>query len=240
VLGQASPRFPEAYHGACANRKLADLRGEAMRVNVLTCFHRDFGIRFDAQSSTSAIVFFLAMLPAFAAQAAQPGAFVTFLAGQKPGQGKTFACFTRNYDAAHLVAPPDQRVTAVRMLATVYSNLDYGYQLRLGLNVRDRQAALESVAECGNGQVRDRLDRAAICAGIGGKVRLAIENRNVVQLSLPLDTNLWAPGPNQKSDIVQNAFAEDDKHFRLTRAPLSQCDDQALDAEEKALLDRDR
>jgi hypothetical protein len=55
-----------------------------------------------------------------------------------------------------------------------------------------------------------------------------------------LDTDLWAPGPNQKSDIVQNAFAEDDKHFRLTRAPLSQCDDQALDAEEKALLDRDR
>jgi hypothetical protein len=184
--------------------------------------------------------FVLALLSAFMAQAAQPGKFVTFLAGQKPGEGKTFACFTRTYDAVYLAAHPDQRVTAVRMLATVYSNLDYGYQLRLGVNVRDRPASLESVAECGNGKVRDRLDRAAVCAGIGGKVRLAIESRNVVQLSLPLDTDLWAPRPNQKSDIVQNAFAEDDKHFRLTRAPLSQCDDQALDAEEKALLDRDR
>jgi hypothetical protein len=186
-----------------------------------------------------ALALVLAMMPAFAVQAAGPGKFVTFLAGKKPGEGKTFACFTRTYDAAHLAAHPDQRVTAVRMLTTVYSNMDYGYQLRLGLNVRDRPAALESVAECGNGQARDRLDRAAICAGIGGKVRLAIENRNVVQLSLPLDTDLWAPVPNQKSDVVQNAFAEDDKHFRLTRAPLSQCDDHALDAEEKALLDRD-
>ncbi|MDI9849741.1 hypothetical protein QM467_16970 [Rhodoblastus sp. 17X3] len=96
------------------------------------------------------------------------------------------------------------------------------------------------MAECGNGQVRDRLDRAAICAGIGGKVRLAIENSNIVQLSLPLDTDLWAPAPNRKSDVMQNPIAEDDEHFRLTRASLSQCDDQALDAEEKALLDRDR
>lgn len=181
-----------------------------------------------------------AVSAAFSVLAAGPSRFVTFLAGQKPGQGKTFACFIRTYDEAHLAAHPEQHVTAVRMLVTVYSNLDYGYQLRLGLNVRDRPAPLESVAECGNGSTRDRLDRAAICAGIGGKVRLAIENKNAIQLSLPLNTDLWAPRPGEKSDIVQGAFAEDDKHFRLTRAPLSHCDDQALDAEEKALLDRDR
>ena len=174
------------------------------------------------------------------AQAAQPTEFVTFLAGKKPGQGKTFACFTRTYDEAHLAAHPQQSVTAVRMLVTVYSNMDYGYQLRLGLNVRDRAERLDSVAECGNGSVRDRLDRAAVCAGIGGKVLLAIENKNVVQLSLPLGTDLWAPGQGQTSDIVKNAFAEDDKHFRLTRAPLAQCDDQALDDQEKTLLDKDR
>jgi hypothetical protein len=40
--------------------------------------------------------------------------------------------------------------------------------------------------------------------------------------------------------MVRDAFADDDKHFRLTRAPLAQCDDQALDAQEKAVLDRNR
>ena len=182
------------------------------------------------------------MSPAFSAGAAGPGKYVTFLAGKKPGHGKTFACFARTYDEAYLAAHPDQHVTAIRMLVTVYSNMDYGYQLRLGLNVRDRPTRLDSVAECGNGTVPDRFDRAAICAGIGGKVLLAVENRNVVQLSLPLNTDLWAPNPNpgQKSDIVAGAFAAGDKHFRLTRSPLSHCDDQALDADEKALLDRDR
>jgi hypothetical protein len=184
----------------------------------------------------------VAMSPVFPVGAATPGKFVTFLAGQRPTPGKTFACFVRTYDDSHLAAHPAQHVTAIRMLVTVYSNMDYGYQLRLGLNVRDRPTPLNSVAECGNGTVPDQLDRAAICAGIGGKVLLAVENRNVVQLSLPLNTDLWAPNanPDRKSDIVQGAFAEDDKHFRLLRAPLSQCDDQALDGEEKALLDRDR
>jgi hypothetical protein len=48
---------------------------------------------------------------------------VKFLAGKPPAEGKTFACFTRNYDGPHLAAHPGQNVTAVRMLVTVYSNL---------------------------------------------------------------------------------------------------------------------
>ena len=51
---------------------------------------------------------------------------------------------------------------------------------------------------------------------------------------------MFGPGPPQPNNPVNGAFAEDDRHFRLTRAPLSQFEDQAIDAAEKAVLDRDR
>ena len=126
------------------------------------------------------------------------------------------------------------------MLVTVYSKLDYGYQLRIGLQFRDRVESLSTVAECGNGRERDALPKAAICAGIGGRVLLAIEDKNSVQLSLPLARGLWRPGPPQPNNTAKDAFAEDDKHFRLYRAPLAHCYGQAIDDQEKALLDRDR
>ena len=115
-----------------------------------------------------------------------------------------------------------------------------GYQLPIGLNFRDRAEPLSTLAEYGDGKERNSLQKAAICAGVGGDVRLAIENGKSVKLSLPLATGLWRPGPPQPDNPVNGAFAEDDRHFRLTRAPLSQCEDQAIDAAEKAVLDRDR
>jgi hypothetical protein len=182
----------------------------------------------------------LGLMLVSSARAAEPSKFVSFLAGKRPGEGKTFACFVTTYDDAHLSTHPQQNVRAVRMLATVYSNHDYSYQLRIGLNFRDRAESLSTVAECGAGRERDTLRKAAVCAGIGGKVLLAIENKNSVQLSLPLATGLWRPGPPQPNNPVNGAFAEDERHFRLTRAPLAQCDDHAIDEAEKAVLDRDR
>ena len=173
-------------------------------------------------------------------QAASPNRFVTTLAGRTPGEGKTLACFARDYDAAHLAAHPHQNVASIHALVVVYSNMDYGYQLRIGLHLRDNPEALSTVAECGNGEKRDKLQRAAICAGIGGHVLLAVENRNFVQLSIPRSTGLWHSGPPQPNNLVQNAFGEDDRHIRLRRAPLAQCVDQALDDQEKALLAKDR
>ena len=40
------------------------------------------------------------------AGAAEPSKLVSFLAGERPGEGKTFACFVRNYDGAHLARHP--------------------------------------------------------------------------------------------------------------------------------------
>ncbi len=100
-----------------------------------------------------------------AAKAGQPGEFVSILAGKKPIEGKTYACFARTYDPAYYSTHHFQRVTAVRMLVAIDSVGDYGFQLRLGLNVRDRADALSTGAECTGTQTPARADQPAICAG---------------------------------------------------------------------------
>ncbi len=166
------------------------------------------------------------------AKAAEPGEFVTVLAGRKPIEGKTFACFTRTYDQAYFATHHFQRITAVRLLVAVDSVGGYGFQLRLGLNMRDQPQALAAGADCTPAQLPARLDQPAICGGEGGgHATLTIENKDVVLLSL----STFGQGPAKGAP-----FVEDDKHFRLVRAPLAKCDDQAENAQEKAFFDRER
>ena len=115
-----------------------------------------------------------------------------------------------------------------------------GYQLPIGLNFRDRAEPLSTLAEYGNGKKRNSLQKSAICAGVAGDVRLAIENGKSIKLSLPLAKGLWRPGSPQPDNPINGAVTEEDRHFRLTRAPLSQCEGHAIDAAEKAVLDRGR
>jgi hypothetical protein len=175
---------------------------------------------------------FLFLCPAFSpAHAAEPGEFVTALAGKKPVEGKTYACFTRAYDPAWFSTHHFQRISAVRLLAVIDSAGDYGFQLRLGLNVRDQPDALSTGADCTPAQTPDKRDKPAICIGGNSRATLLVENKDFVRLSLSTFGQLPEKGA---------AFAEDDKHFRLARSPLSKCDDQAENAQERTLLDLDR
>src|SRR5208282_4216599 len=104
------------------------------------------------------------------------------------------------------------------------------FQLRLGLNMRDQAEALAAGVDCTPAQTPARADQPAICGGEGGgRATLSIENKDVVHLTLSTFGQLPEKG---------TAFVEDDKHFRLNRAPPAKCDDQAENAQEKALLDR--
>jgi hypothetical protein len=174
------------------------------------------------------------------AGAAEPSRFVSELIGARPGEGKTFACFTRVYDAAHLAAHPEQNVTAAEMLVVAYSSLDYAYQLRMGFRFRDHPQWLTTVAECG--RTAGSRGGGAVCAGPsdGGHMRLVLEGRRTVLITLPEGAALWKGGPPNPDDTVDDAFHADDRVFRLERVPLGRCDDQAIDGEERALLDRDR
>jgi hypothetical protein len=164
-------------------------------------------------------------------------AFLSRLVGGLHRNGESFACFSRRYDEAHLATHPRQSVAYAKMLVSAYfrpSPLDpkhgaYAYQLGLGFKFRGNSDLLTSVAECGS----KNTPFGAECAGpVGsdGDMRLALESDRAVLMTLPHGSDLWAPGPvEQRHEVVKNPFGEDDKTFRLERAPLAECEDLAFE-----------
>ncbi len=66
----------------------------------------------------SVVLFCLAT--AASVQAVEPSRFLSDLMGRKPVAGKTFACYARVYDDAHLASHPRQNVRALQVLVTAY------------------------------------------------------------------------------------------------------------------------
>ena len=182
---------------------------------------------------------FLAVLAGLTTPAAASPQFLSRLIGQPFTQGESFACFSRQYDAAHLNAHPNQRVTFVKALIAAYfreSSFTPGqgsfmYQISLAFRFRDRPETLTSVAECGDGKPADSLRGGAYCAGPGkGPSHLTLDGRDVVLLSMPGGADLWAPGPiDKRHDTVANPFGPDDQAFRLVRTEVRACEDLAFD-----------
>ena len=176
--------------------------------------------------------------PGFAERAAGSGdEFLARLLGGLYREGESFACFSRQYDAAHLAAHPGQRVTFVKALVSAYFRESpiaagrgaYAYQVSLAFRFRDRSETLPQVAECGD--AKDSLRYGASCAGPGvAGMRLALEGDRSVAIAIPGGADLWAPGPiDKRHDTVRNPFGPDDEVFRLDRTDVSQCEDLAFD-----------
>jgi hypothetical protein len=164
--------------------------------------------------------------------------FLANLLGRLYRQGESFACFSRQYDDAHLAAHGGQRVTFVRALVDAYfreSSLapasgSYLYQVSLAFRFRDRPETLTGVAECGDGTPSDSLHGGAYCAGpAGAATHLALQGRQVLVVTIPDGADLWMPGPvDKRHDTVKNPFGPDDRVFRLIRTDLRQCEDLAF------------
>jgi hypothetical protein len=168
------------------------------------------------------------LVTASAASAAGPSAFLARLMGRAPEEGKTFACFTRVYDDAHLAAHPQQNARAMEALAVVYSAAAReSYQLRMGFRFRGRPEEFTTVAECGG----------AVCAGPPpGSMRVALDDDGSVLMNIPDGAHLWRPGPPDPKNTLDDAFGPDDKVFRLTRTDVSACAEQMFDYEKRTLL----
>jgi hypothetical protein len=180
----------------------------------------------------------LAAVAATSAAEAANNAFLARLVGHLYHAGEGFACFSRRYDDAYLAAHPKQNVTYAKMLVLAsfgraggdprYSA--HSYQLGLAFKFRDRPEQLTSVGECSS---RDDTPRGAKCAGpVGsdGDMHLALAGEHSVLMTIPNGSDLWAPGPiDQRHDVVKNPFGNDDKLFRLDRAPLAECEDLAFE-----------
>jgi len=165
--------------------------------------------------------------------------FLANLLGGLGHKGEWFACFSQQYDEAHLAAHPEQRVTFVKVLVDGYfrtsalgpASGSYMYQVSLAFRFRDRTDTLTGVAECGDGKPKDSLRGGANCAGPDdADTHLGLAGRQVLVVTLSKGADLWAPGPvDKRHDTVKNPFGPDDKVFRLTRTDVRQCEDLAFD-----------
>jgi hypothetical protein len=164
--------------------------------------------------------------------------FVARLFGHAPGKGKTYACFTRVYDPAHLASHPQQNVRSMIMLVVMDSdNPDY-YQLRIGSHFRTRKGILDTAGDCG--VPHDASDAAGAHCSVacdGGAIEVALKDKDAVMLSIPEGARLWKPDADDNAS-VHGAFGPDDKLFRLDRSPAAECAEEGADGAEKALLKR--
>jgi hypothetical protein len=186
-------------------------------------------------------VSFLVPHVAFAASPANPEDFIKKLMGRAPGKGKTPACFNRVYDDAHLAAHPQQNVRTMTLLVLIDSENPDSYDLRVGVNFRNRKHYFETEGDCVKPHPEDEAGGAvtAHCAVAcdGGGIDVALKDNGSVLLTIPNGARMWRPGA-EDNDTVHGAFGPDDKLFRVDRAALSECMPLAADKAEKALLAR--
>ncbi len=164
--------------------------------------------------------------------------------GAPPGKTKTFACFTRIYDPAHLAAHPQQNVKTMMLLAVADPEDADTIDLRIGVTFRTRKGTLETEGSCFTGHVEgEPVDDSGLHCSVacdGGAFDVALRADGAVRLGIPEGARLWKPGSDDPSGNVHGAFGPDDKVFRLDRAALKECAPLAADEEEKARLTRAR
>jgi hypothetical protein len=176
----------------------------------------------------------------FTADALGAEDFVSRLLGHPAAKGKTYACFTRVYDPAHLASHPQQNVRSMILLVVMDSDNPDSYQLRIGSHFRTRKGILDTAGDCG--VPHDAGAAAGAHCGVacdGGEIDVALKDKDAVMLSIPEGARLWKPGADDNAS-VHGAFGPDDKLFRLERSRAAECAEEGADASEKALLKRIR
>ena len=167
--------------------------------------------------------------------------FATRLVAAKPTGEKTFACFTRRYDAAHLGRHPQQKVSAMKLLVSVEKQPDQeelGYSFRLGVKFRGRAGNFDTAGECGDARASEVREGIALrcfvdCDGGGVDVALAPDDKS---LTIKVDAiRIFPAGADDEDDHEMLEGGTDDRVFRLDRADIEACKSLA-DGEELAAM----
>ena len=165
-------------------------------------------------------------------------------AGDPGKQAKSYACFVRLYDAAHLARHPLQKVNAMRLLITaekVAEDEVLNYSFRLGLAFRNRPGNFESSGDCGHiketlsPDKKAQLGCSVDCDGGGISAELAGDSKST---KIRLDTiRIWRNNKPDEDGFSLSGGA-DDRVFRLDRASLEQCRSLVTDRKELAAMRR--
>ena len=115
-------------------------------------------------------------------------------AGTIDKQKKTYGCFVRRYDAAHLARHPLQKVGTMKLLVTAEMLPEaelLNFSFRVGVRFRHRPGDFDSSGDCAHGRVsesadaKEQLGCAVDCDGGGIVVELAADNKStLVRLEL--------------------------------------------------------
>lgn len=174
---------------------------------------------------------------------ADNGAFAKRLFAVKSFDKKSYACFARRYDAAHLAQHPLQKVSAMKLLLTVEKapeDATLQYSFRIGVNFRNRPGNFNSSGSCGRAEAETtkegqlEMQCSVDCDGGGVAVSLADGDKAVM---LRLDQiRIWdAKKPDEDATQSLKGGA-DDRLFRLDRVDAEQCASLVTDRKELAAM----
>src|SRR5215475_11026116 len=101
---------------------------------------------------------------------------------------KTYACFVRHYDAAHLAQHPKQNVSTMKLLMTAEQEAEaktISYSFRLGVAYRHRAGNFDSSGYCNHAVAEDaggeiRFGCGVDCDGGGIDVALSKDNKSAI------------------------------------------------------------
>jgi len=143
---------------------------------------------------------------------------------------KTYACFVRTYDAAHLAHHRKQKVGEMKLLVAAErlpEESALSYSFRLGVKLRNHKGDFVSKGDCGHAEVSRKRDGIRIscggdCGGGGIAIWLAADDKSlVVRLD---EIAIWrADKPDDESTQMELRGGSDDRVFRLDRVSSEIC-----------------
>lgn len=195
----------------------------------------------------------VALIPATVARAAEPESLTieakagfdkrmfTVVPAEK---GKTYACFIRRYDARHLAAHPDQKVSAMKLLVTAeWLDEDKAFMrsFRLGVKFRDKRGAYDSLGGCNHVTMEEANGEVRLGCGVdcdGGGIGIAMNKDNDATVVRLTRVRIWQHGKDSDDDsaIGELVAGKDDNAFRLERTSIEDCRSLVTDRKELAEL----
>lgn len=182
------------------------------------------------------------------AQPAQDAAkiddFARRMFATKSFDNKTFACFVRTYDAAHLARHPKQTVSAMKMLVAAErlkdeTSLSYSY--KLGASFRNRRGDYASNMDCGHAHVSEvkregvRVSCHDGCEGGGIEIAVAADGKAII-VKLESIAVWLADKPEDQDAQFELKGGADDRVFRLDRVDTAMCKSLIKDGDDVAAL----
>jgi hypothetical protein len=181
-----------------------------------------------------------ALGPAFAAD---DGDMIVRLMGKAPGS-KTYACFSRVYDAAHLAAHPVQKATSMKVLVKMENDKETRqptFHFMMGVTKRASKTLLTTAGDCG--QLRDgkeegpvtRLGCGVECDGGGLGIAMGEDNRSI---GVSIERIRVSPNGVSAEEGGGDFGGDDDQLFRLDRTAVADCANILDDKKEAAAVRR--